>query len=70
MPLPIHVRTTTSASTDTGANRTHATLLWLLLGLFLFRVVAQLAAALTALPFLPPFEARHSGALRYHLRAA
>ena len=65
MQLPIHVRTTTSASTDTGANRTHATLLWLLLGLFLFRVAAQLAAAATALPFLPPFEAWHSGALPY-----
>ena len=56
---------TSSAATDTGANPAHATLLWLLLGFFCFRVVAQLAAAVTPLPFLPPFEAWHSGALPY-----
>ena len=57
--------TTTSASTNAAARRAHAALLWLLLALFCFRVAAQLAAAATPLPFLPAFEAWHSGALPY-----
>jgi hypothetical protein len=39
--------------------------LWGLLGLFLVRVAAQPAAAATGWPWLPPFEAWHSGALPY-----
>jgi hypothetical protein len=37
----------------------------LFLALFCFRVAAQLAAAVISLPFLPPFEAWHSGTLPY-----
>ena len=57
--------TTTAPQTDTGTHRAHVTLLWLLLACFCLRVVAQLVVAVTPLPFLPPFEAWHSGALPY-----
>ena len=50
--------------------RTHAVVLWILLSLFVFRVTAQLAAALIEVPLLPPFEAWHSGALPYALLLA
>lgn len=42
---------------------------WLaaLLGLFCLRVAAQLVQAAFDLPFLPPFEAWHSGVLPYSL---
>lgn len=43
----------------------HARLLWLLLALFLFRVVAQLVQTFRPVGFLPPWEAWHSGALPY-----
>ncbi len=36
-----------------------------LLGLFCFRVLAQGIQSIYPLPFLPPFEAWHSGALPY-----
>ena len=48
----------------------HAALLWILLALFCFRVVAQLAVAVAPLPFLPSFEAWHSGALPYPVLVA
>ena len=41
--------------------------LWLLLGLFCFRVLAQLLEARWNLPFLPAFEAWHSALLPYGL---
>lgn len=44
--------------------------LWLLLGLFLVRVVAQSLAALTGWTWLPPFSAWQSGALPYPLLLA
>ncbi len=55
---------TSTTSTD-GTNSAHASLLWLLLGLFCFRVAAQLVVAVTPLPFLPPFEAWHSDSMPY-----
>jgi uncharacterized protein len=44
----------------------YVSLLCLCIILFLFRVVAQLIQKFYDLPFLPPFEAWHSGALAYH----
>ena len=41
--------------------------LWCLFGLFLFRVLAQLAQAQNTLPFLPPFESWHSALIPYPL---
>jgi len=45
--------------------RRYAVWLWLLLGLFLFRVVAQPLTLLVHSRFLPPFESWYSGALSY-----
>ena len=42
-----------------------ALLLWLLLVLFVGRVVGQLAVALELAPFLPPMESWYSGLLPY-----
>jgi hypothetical protein len=47
------------------SSRDYARWLWLLLALFVVRVVAQPLALLTSAPFLPPFEAWHSGVLPY-----
>ena len=47
------------------SSRDYARLLWLLLALFVIRVIAQPLVLLTSAPFLPPFEAWHSGALPY-----
>ena len=46
-------------------SRRYAPWLWLLLGLFAVRVVAQPMALLVDARFLPPFESWHSGALPY-----
>lgn len=45
---------------------------WLLalIGLFVFRVLAQLVQSLTPLPWLPPFEAWHGAVLPYPLLLA
>lgn len=40
-------------------------LLWLLLGLFVFRVAGQFAVWLGLAPFLPPMESWYSGLLPY-----
>jgi hypothetical protein len=48
-----------------SAIRRYALVLWVLLGLFCFRVGAQLIQFAGPVPFLPPFEAWHSGALPY-----
>ena len=45
----------------------YAPVLWLLLGLFCFRVLAQLIQLGLNLPFLPAFESWHSGVLPYWL---
>jgi hypothetical protein len=42
-------------------------LLWLLLGLFVFRVTAQLLVANSLATFLPPMAAWHSGVVPYQL---
>jgi hypothetical protein len=42
-----------------------AAILWLLLALFVLRVVGQLLVALGMAPFLPPMEAWYSGLLPY-----
>lgn len=42
-------------------------MLWLLAALFFARVVAQPAALLLTVPWLPPFDAWHSGTLPYPL---
>ncbi len=47
-----------------------AAILWILLGLFCFRVAAQLIQALAPVSLLPAFEAWHSGALPYPLLVA
>lgn len=51
-------------------HRQHGRWLWLLLGLFLVRVVAQPLAGLTGWRWLPPFSAWQSGALPYPLLLA
>ncbi len=43
----------------------YAIVLWVLLGLFCFRVLAQLFQFIFDSPFLPPFDAWYSGALAY-----
>ena len=41
--------------------------LWLLVGLFCLRIIAQLAVYTVDISFLPPFEAWHSGTMPYGL---
>jgi uncharacterized protein len=48
-----------------STSRGYAPWLWLLLALFVARVIAQPIALLTSAPFLPPFESWHSGVLPY-----
>ena len=48
-------------------SRDYAPWLLLLTGLFAFRVFAQLATLQFAIPFLPNFEAWHSGSMPYGL---
>ena len=43
----------------------YAALLWILLFLFLFRVIAQLLTLFFPLPLIPDFAAWHSGVLPY-----
>ena len=50
---------------EVSSSRAYAPWLWLLLALFVVRVVAQPLALLTSAPFLPPFESWHSGVLPY-----
>lgn len=40
--------------------------LWILLGLFCFRVISQLIQSKYNLPYLPTFDSWHSGAFPYH----
>ena len=47
------------------SSREYAPWLWLLLALFIVRVIAQPIALLTSAPFLPPFESWHSGVIPY-----
>lgn len=51
-------------------SRVHAIFIMVLLGLFVFRVVAQLVQLFTPTPILPSFEAWHSGTLPYGLLLA
>ena len=46
-------------------SRKYAPWLWVLLAIFICRVIAQLSLTMFDIPFLPPFEAWHSGALPY-----
>ncbi|MCA3719490.1 hypothetical protein [Phenylobacterium sp.] len=48
-------------------SRVHATFIMVLLGLFVFRVAAQILQLLAPTPILPAFEAWHSGTLPYGL---
>lgn len=48
-----------------SSSRDYARWLWLLLALFIVRVIAQPIALVTSAPFLPPFESWHSGVLPY-----
>jgi len=43
----------------------YAKILWFLLGLFFFRVTAQLFQLVFDISYLPPFDAWYSGALAY-----
>ncbi len=52
-------------TTSVSDPKDRAPILWLLLGLFCFRVLAQLVQAGIQLPFLPAFEDWHSGVLPY-----
>lgn len=45
--------------------KSYAFWLWALFGLFCFRVISQLVQTKFNLPFLPAFDAWHSGALPY-----
>ena len=45
--------------------RRYATGLWLLLGLFAFRILAQLAQCVSPVPWLPPFDAWQGSGLPY-----
>ena len=47
-------------------SKRYGIILWVFLGLFLFRVVVQLIQSKFSVQYLPPFEAWHSGVLRYH----
>ena len=51
-------------------SRAHAIVILVLLGLFIFRVVAQLIQLFAPTPILPPFEAWHSGTLPYGILVA
>lgn len=51
-------------------SRSYAPWMWFLLSLFIFRILAQLAALLFNLNFLPPFESWHGGILPYPLLLA
>lgn len=48
-------------------SRRYAPLMWVLLGLFAFRVAAQLLLVIVDIPFLPPFEQWHSDTMPYEL---
>ena len=48
-------------------NKNYAIWLWGLLGLFFFRVLAQLVQAMTPVSFLPTFEQWHSDVIPYPL---
>ena len=48
----------------------HAAGLWILLGLFCFRVAAQLLVSVVPLPLLPAFDSWHSGVLPYPVLVA
>lgn len=48
-----------------SSSKKYATILWILLGLFSFRVAAQLFQLAFDSPYLPPFDAWYSGALAY-----
>lgn len=57
-----------NSATESGPSRQHSTVslvLWALLGLFMFRVAAQLLQAYAPVPWLPPFAAWQSGTLPY-----
>jgi len=51
-------------------NNLFAQYLFALLGLFVFRVIAQLIQAVYPISYLPPFDAWQSGALPYPLLVA
>lgn len=53
-----------------GADRRHAAILLLLLGLFMFRVAAQLVQRLWPTPLLPPFDMWQSGTVSYAVLVA
>lgn len=53
-----------------SSSRDYARWLWLLLALFIVRVIAQPMALLTSARFLPPFESWHSGVLPYPVLVA
>jgi hypothetical protein len=55
---------------DFKPSRRYAPWLWLLLGLFIVRVLAQPVASQIDLPILPRFESWHSGALPYPVLVA
>ncbi len=61
--LPASQETRSSASAKHGG--WHAHVLWFLLAVFLFRVLAQLVVAFVSVGFLPTFEAWHSATLPY-----
>jgi len=54
-----------SYSPETRPANRYQPWLWLLSGLFLLRVMAQLAVLFVEIPYLPPFERWHSGTLPY-----
>ena len=51
-------------------SRSYGCWLWLLLGLFCVRVLAQLVQRFGDVPFLPPFEAWHSSVVPYSVLLA
>jgi uncharacterized protein len=64
-PADLSPRFSLGVTSSVTSSRDYARWLWLLLALFIVRVLAQAMALLTSAPFLPPFESWHSGVLPY-----
>lgn len=64
--MPSH-EVTAASRLDTRRTPSHAVWLWLLLGLFCFRVAAQLIQTQAPVAWLPDFESWHSAVMPYPL---
>ena len=67
MPLSLLDLTMLLTTQNLNTSRRYVPWLWLLIGLFAIRVIAQPASLLFHSRFLPPFESWHGGVLPYPL---